>query len=143
MTTPPRQVWLFQLGCWLAFATAAVHLAGHLVAAGTVSVTSLMDGTERPAYLILVPGQDIPTPREVADGLSLAVALLLGTLGATGLVVHRRAQEDSVLLRGVARAYALGGTVLLIVSIMNFFSLQTFFVATMALCFALAAVSEG
>ena len=27
---PPRQVWLFQLGCWVAFATAIVHLAEHV-----------------------------------------------------------------------------------------------------------------
>jgi hypothetical protein len=134
---------LFQLGCWLAFATAGVHLVGHLLMAGTVGPAVLVDGVDRPSYVILVPGQDVPTPEQVADGLSLAVALLLGTLGATGLVVHRRGQEDAVLLRGVARAYAIGSAVLLVIAVLNFFSLQAFFIATMALCFALAAVSEG
>ncbi len=138
--TPPRQVWLFQLGCWLAFATAVVHLAGHLFVA---PVEPAVGQASRPAYLLLVPGQDVPSPRDVADGLSLALSVLVGTLGAAGLVVHRYGSERPPLLRGVARAYAFGTAVLLVLSIANFFSVQSFFIAMTALCFALASVTEA
>jgi hypothetical protein len=139
--TPPRQVWLFELGCWTAFATAAVHLAGHVLASGAGHDTAV--SVERlSGALFLVPGQDPPSPDQVAGGFSLALSLLLGTLAAAGVAVGKRGHEDPTLLRGVAKAYAVGGAVLLVVSILMFFSLQTFFIAAMALCFALASVTE-
>jgi hypothetical protein len=136
---PPRQVWLFELGCWVACVAAAVHLLGHVFVQGTAGLPA--DGSS-PPYLLLVPGQGVPSARDVADGLSLSLALLLATIGGAGLVVARRGYEDVLLMRGVARAYALGLTVVLILSIANFFGLQTFVLAIAALCFALAAVSE-
>jgi hypothetical protein len=137
---PPRQVWLFQLGCWVACATAAVHLAGHVFVPGTAGPSELAGPA--PAYLFLIPGQDVPSARQVADGFSLALALLLATLGAAGLAVLSRGHADATLMRGIARVYALGIGVILALSILSFFSLQTFFLAVAALCFGLAAVSE-
>jgi hypothetical protein len=137
---PPRQAWLFQLGCWIACATAAVHLVGHIFVAETPGPQDVAGAS--PAYLFLVPGQDVPSFRQVADGFSLALALLLTTLGAAGLVVLSRGHADAVLMRGVSRVYALGISVLLVVSILNFFSVESFFLALAALCFGLAAVSE-
>jgi len=135
--TPPRQVWLFQLGCWMAWVTAAIHLAGHVFVAGTQPPVS-----GSPAYLFLIPNQPVPDAAAVADGLSLALPLLLVTLGAAGLVVHRRGADDPALLRGVARAYALGTGILLAVSVLSFFSLLSFLLVVTALCFALAGVTE-
>jgi hypothetical protein len=123
----------------VAFATAVLHLVGHLVfptPAGSPAVSG------RPPGLFLVPGQDIPTSQDVAKGFSLAWALLLATLASAGLAVGKRGYEDTVLLRGVARAYALGAAVLLVISVQNFFSLQSFLIAIVALCFALAMVPE-
>jgi hypothetical protein len=137
--TPPRQVWLFQLGCWAAFATAVLHLVGHLMFPNQAGVSGIAG---RPPGLFLVPGQDIPTPQNVANGFSLSWALLLATLASAGLAVAKRGYEDTLLLRGVARAYAFGGAVLLVISVQNFFSLQSFLIAIVALCFALAMVPE-
>jgi hypothetical protein len=134
--TPPRQVWLFKLGCWAAFATAALHLAGHIF----LEVPTA--GGERPGYLFLVPGQTVPAHHHVTDGLSLAFSLLLATIGGAGLVVANRGGEDPALLRGVARSFGIGSAALLVLSIVMFFSLQSFAIAFMALCFALGAVSE-
>lgn len=140
--TPPRQIWLFQLGCWMTFATAVVHLLGHLlVASPSTAVAEAIQYL--PGYLFLVPGQDVPSSREVTSGLSLSLSLLLATIAGAGLAVGKRGHDDPLLLRGVARAYALGLVVLLVVSILMFFSVQSFFIATTALCFGLAAVSEN
>ena len=137
---PPRQVWLFQLGCWVACATAALHLIGHIFVAGTAG--SPWAAGASPAYLFLVPGQQVPSPSEVADGLSLALSLLLATLGAAGLAVLNRGHADPVMMRGMARIYGLGIGLVLLVSILDFFSLQTFLLAIAGMCFGLAAVSE-
>jgi hypothetical protein len=140
--TPPRQVWLFDLGCWLALVTAGIHLVGHLLVSGSAVPGSAATPGQRPAYLFLVQGQSVSSTDQVADGLSLSFSLLLATLGSAGLVVGKRGHDDALLLRGVARAYALGTGVLLVVSILTFFSFQTFAIATMAVCFGLATVTE-
>ena len=85
----------------------------------------------------------MPNFDRVSDGFSLAFALLMTTMAAAGLAVQRRGREDALLMRGVARAYALGFGALLVISVLSFFSVQSFFIAATALCFALAAVSEG
>jgi hypothetical protein len=139
--TPPRQVWLFKLGCWTAFATAALHLLAHLLVP-SADKPGPEPADLRPGYLVLVPGQPIPSAGEVADGFSLAFSLLLATMAAAGIVVAHRGQDDPLLLRGVARAFAIGSGVLLVLSVLLFFSLQSFAIAAMALCFALGAVSE-
>jgi hypothetical protein len=141
---PPRQVWIFQLGCWVAFATAIVHLVEHVAGLNTPSpeMVAAIDSL-RATYVILIPGLHQPTFLGVFHGFSLSLSLLVATLGAVGLVVLKYAADQPLLLRGVARALALGSGMLLVLSVEGFFSLQTFFIATMALCFALSAVSEG
>ena len=131
---------MFQLGCWVACAAAAVHLVAHILVPGTAGAPDVAGAS--PPYLILVPGQDVPSARQVSDGFSLALSLLLATLGASGLAVLNRGSADAMLMRGLSRAYALGIGVVLVVSIMNFFSVQSFFLAIAALCFGLASVSE-
>ena len=147
---PPRQIWLFQLGCWLACATAALHLVAHVAIGGTaapaaassVATDAVQPAQEVPPYLLLVPGQEWPAREKVADGLSLSLVALLATIGAAGLAVGKRGHGDALLMRGVARAYAVGAAAVLVVSIFDFFSVQTFFLSMVALCFALAAVPE-
>ncbi|MEO7192808.1 MAG: hypothetical protein ABI051_17315 [Vicinamibacterales bacterium] len=140
---PPRQEWLFRLGCWVAFAVAGVHLAAHVFASGISP--ELVDSLNRapPPFVFVVPGLWRPTTTSVISGMSLSMALLVTTLGAVGLILLKRGGgDDPLLLRGVARAFAVAGVGLLIVSIADFFSLQTFAIAVMAMCFALAAVPQ-
>ena len=140
---PPRQVWLFQLGCWVAFATAVVHVAEHVSGLNALAPETVADiNLLRATYVILIPGLHQPTFLSVLNGFSLSLALLVATLGAAGLVVLKYGGDQPLLLRGVSRAFAIGTAMLLALSIEGFFSLQTFFMATMALCFALSAVSQ-
>ncbi|MEO8481463.1 MAG: hypothetical protein ABI634_04585 [Acidobacteriota bacterium] len=140
---PPRQVWLFQLGCWVAFATAIAHLVEHISGLNALAPETVANiNTLRATYVILIPGLHQPTFLGVLNGFSLSLSLLVATMGAVGLVVLKYGEDQPLLLRGVARALAIGTGMLLALSIEGFFSLQTFFMATMALCFALSAVSQ-
>ncbi len=140
---PPRQIWLFQLGCWLAFATAIVHLAEHVSGLNALEPGAVANiNALRATYVILIPGLHQPTFLSVLNGFSLSLALLVATIGAAGLVVLKYGADQPLLLRGVSRALAIGTGMLLALSIEGFFSAQTFVMATMALCFALSAVSQ-
>lgn len=141
----PRQVWLFQLGCWVAFATAILQVAAHVLTP-IVADPHVEAGLALlpPASVFLVPGLRQPTFTSVFDGLSLSLAMLVATIGAAGLAVIRHGLESPLLMRGVARAFALGSAMLLVLSITDYFSILTFPIAVMAMCFALAAVTpEG
>jgi hypothetical protein len=140
---PPRQVWLFQLGCWMAFAAALVHLVEHVSGLNALAPEIAAHVNSAPAtYVILVPGLHQPTFLGVLNGFSLGLSLLLATIGAAGLVVLKYGADQERLVRGVSRAFAIGTGMLLIVSIEGFFSVQTFVLALVALCFALSAVSQ-
>ncbi|HVZ21294.1 MAG TPA: hypothetical protein VG871_09550, partial [Vicinamibacterales bacterium] len=82
---PPRQVWLFQLGCWVAFATAIVHLAEHVSGLNALppAMVAHADGV-RATYVILIPGLHQPTFLGVLNGFSLSLSLLVATIGAAG-----------------------------------------------------------
>jgi hypothetical protein len=138
---PERQLWIFRLGCWTAFAVAALHLVLHVWAAPLPADVQRLDAVPPPA-VIAVPGLLQPRTSGVLAGFSLAVGLFAATMGAAGLVLVKRT-TDVVVLRGVARAFALGATGLLLLAILDFFSVLTFAIAAMALCFAMATVSEG
>jgi hypothetical protein len=140
---PPRQVWLFQLGCWVAFATAIVHLAEHVSGLNALPPETVAHvNSARATYVVVIPGLHQPTFLGVLNGFSLSLSLLVATIGAAGLVVLKYGADQTLLLRGVSRAFAIGTGILLAISIEGFFSLQTFFMAVMALCFALSAVSQ-
>jgi hypothetical protein len=143
MTMPARQVGLFQLGCWVAIAVAALHAAVH-VAVGTDLSPHAQAGMSMlsPAYVIQVPGLRQPTYLGVVSALSLSYALLFATIGAAGLAVVRHGQHQPKLLRAVAGAFATGTALALVVSVVLSFSLQTFVLAVVPMCFGLAAVPE-
>ena len=143
MTLPARQVWLFQLGCWMAFVLAAVHLVIH-VAGGEGLSPHAQAGMSMmaPDYVVIVPGLRQPTYLGVVDALSLSYALLFATIGAAGLAVVRHGRDDPRLLRGVAGAFAIGSGMALVSSIVLSFSLTTFVLAIVAMCFGLAAVPQ-
>lgn len=143
MTTPPRQIWLFQFGCWSAVGAAVLHLAAYLAIPADLSghaADALAQMT--PPHVFRVPGLRQPVFTGILDGFSLAWPVLLASIGAAGMAVARHGRDNAKLLRGVAGAFALGTGALLVLSVVRFFSLQTFAIAIVALCFALAAVPE-
>ena len=107
---PPRQVWLFQFGCWAALTTAIVHIA-IAVATGT---------------------DDGP--------LNLVFAVCFAAVGGMGLVVAKRAQADALLMYGVARAAAIAGATLLVLSLTYFPIYASMLIAAVTTCFAVSAV---
>lgn len=143
MTIPPRQAWLFRLGCWTTFAVALVHVAAHVVVGPELSPHAAAGMSMlQPEYVFPVGGLRQPTYGSVVDGLSLALPLLMGTMGAAGLSVLRHGRDDAKLVRGIAGAFAVGTTSVLVVSVLLFFSVVTFVLALAAMCFGLAAVPE-
>jgi len=144
MTLPLRQQWLFQLGCWTAFAAAALHVAAHVFSMSDLSPHALAGmSLLAPDYVFSLPGLRQPTYLTVVDGLSLSLPLLLATIGAAGLAVARHGNDDARLMRSVAGVFGIGLAALLVTSVALFFSALTFALALPALCFGLACVPES
>jgi hypothetical protein len=143
MTMPARQVGLFQLGCWAAFAVAALHVGVHVLGHADLSPHAQAGMSMLPPdYVVLVPGLRQPTYLSVVNALSLSYALLFAAIGAAGLAVVRHGQYEPKLLRAVAGAFAIGTGMALVVSVVLSFSLQTFVLAIVPMCFGLASVPE-
>jgi hypothetical protein len=136
-----RQMVLFKIGCWVAIATAAAHMAGQLAGppppANDTERTLLDLATN---YRIAMPGGSERSLMDFLSGFSLTFAVFTALIGGTGLIVAKRGREDAVLMQGVARANALAGLVLLAIALTHFFIVPTIFIAAMTLCFAVAAV---
>lgn len=140
---PARQVWLFQMGSWTALLVAALHAVVHVVGRADLSPHAQAGLTLLPPrFAFAVPGGAAPTFVGELHALSLAFALWFLTIGVAGLVVVRRYDFTPRLLRGVAGAFALGTGLMLVASLVLAFSLQTFLLALVPLCFGLAAVPE-
>jgi hypothetical protein len=113
---PPRQVWIFQFGCWAAITTALVHL---VVAIGVPSM----------------PTSD--------QALNLVFAVGFAAIGTIGQVVAKRGQADALLMYGVAQSAAIASAALLALSLFYLFVVfvvPTLFIAAVTTCFAVAAV---
>ena len=138
----PRQLWLFQFGCWFALGTAALHLIGMVVAplsdgtgalgVGALAIASaapvkLPDGTERPLGDLLL-------------GFNLAYACFIAVIGLAGLAAARRGRDRAALMADVSRVLALASLALVVISLMSFFLIPTMLLAVMLICFTLAAV---
>jgi hypothetical protein len=141
----PKQVWLFRLGCWVSMATAALHVAAYATTPRVTDPHAVVGlGMMPPGHVFLVPGLRQPSFMSVLDGLSLSLAIGVGTIGLAGFAVVKYGTESPRLMRGVSGAFGLGSALLLIVSIADFFSLQSFLIALMAMCFGMSAVNpEG
>jgi hypothetical protein len=111
---PPRQIWLFQFGCWAAIATAVMHVGFALA---------------------------VPMTTPPGDGaLHLLFAVCFSTVGAIGLAVTKRAQGDPLLMYAVARYAAIASVTLLALSLIYFSIVPGMFIAAVTTCFAVAAV---
>ncbi len=140
---PARQVWIFKFACWVTFLTAAIHMVGHV--AGSTPPANATEQQIRDLitnYYFPMPGGGERSILDFQTGFSLMFATMLATFGAVGLMVVRRGTEDPVLVRGVARAFALSSAVLLVISLTHFFIIPSLFIALMTVSFAVASVSE-
>src|SRR5262245_43613038 len=138
---PPRQLWLFKLGCWITIGTAVLYLAGHLFGVQPpASLTERQLNDLAATYRFSPPVGAARSLVDVINGMSAASALLLATIGALGLLVERRAHDDAVLMAAVARALAVCSVVLLLISLTNLFVVQTLCIAMMAVCYLVASV---
>jgi hypothetical protein len=140
---PHRSRLFFQIGCWAALATSAIHMAGVLF--GTPppandterTLRTLMDG-----YRFPLPGAS-RTMGELMQGLSISWSLFLALLSATGLSVARRASADALLLPALARMHAAAFIVLLVISITYWFLIPTVCIAVTTVAYVVAALPGG
>ena len=110
---PPRQVWMFQFGCWAAVATAVMHVGVALAARAASAGDS---------------------------ALHLVFAVCFSTVGAVGLAVTKRGQGDPLLMYAVARCAAIASVTLLVLALAYFSVVPGMFIAAVTTCFAVAAV---
>ena len=140
---PDRQIWFFKFGCWVAFATALVHLVGHVIGPqAPANDTERQLVTLATSYHYQLPGGASRSLMDFMDGFSLMFEVLVAGLGAVGLAVVKRAGQDVPLMLAVARALAVTSAALLVISHVFFFIVPTLFIAMMALCFAFSSVSR-
>jgi hypothetical protein len=131
----------FQTGCYVAFATAAIHMVGAILTPQPPPV----DDTHRQlldlatTYKLQLPGGPNRTLMELTDGFSLVYSLMLALTGGLGLIVLRRAANDDLLFLATARALAGGYLVMLAISVAYFFLIPTSLTAVIALSFLIAA----
>jgi len=132
---------MFAFASWASLALAGLLVAGHVLAPGLTPAAASLLASDPPPFIWRVASLMHPNAASTLNGLSLSVALLTATMGAAGLVVVKRA-DDEVLMRGVARAFAIGAGGLLALSIADSFGVHTFVISVVALCFAMAAVPQ-
>lgn len=138
---PPRQLWLFKLGCWIAFLAAAVHLAGQLAGGlrpGNDTERQLLGLAT--TYRFAMPGGAERSLMDFIHGFGWSFALFAATMGAVGLVAASRGRTDGALARATARVLAAAGAMLCVISLVYFFLVPTAFLLAMTVCFGLASV---
>lgn len=138
---PRRQLLAFRIGCWAAFATAALHLVGHFqgpMPPETPDQETLLRLLTTVTFAL--PGASERTTMELMNGFSLSFSVLLGLTGAIGLIVLKRGTGDPTLFYAVARALAGGSAVLLVISLSYWFLIPSVCIAMMAISFAVSAV---
>ena len=139
---PDRQLFLFRFGCWAAIASALVHLVGHVAGPqAPVNDTERQLATLATSYQYALPFGAMRSLMDLLNGFSLMLALQLAMMGVAGLVVAKRAHQDGPLMRAVARTFAVGGAILVVLSLRYFFLVPSMSLSVVALCFFMAAVS--
>ena len=140
---PWRQVMVFRIGCIATLLCAVLHMIGHISggpAPANDTEVKLLDLAN--SYKFSLPGGAHRSVMDFQNGYSLSFAMLLGTIGATGLIVARRGQQDVPLMLAVARTFAVGSVVLTVIGLTHFFIVPAMCFALMAVCFAIASVAS-
>lgn len=137
---PPRQLWIFLFGCWVALGTALLHLISLVVAPLPAPAGADADGLRAAAgFPIVFPDGTERSLGDLIGGFNLVYVLLLATIGGVGLAAARR-DRDGAGLVDIARIQALACLALLVISLLYFFLIPTLLVAVMLVCFTLGAV---
>ena len=140
---PPRQLMVFRIGCIATLLTAAVHLVAHVsggLKPGNDTETKVLELAT--SYKFALPGGAHRSLMDFDAGYSLSFAMLIGTMGVTGLVVLKRGREDRQLMLGVARTFALASFVLSIIALTHFFIVPAMCLVLMWVCFAISSVAS-
>ena len=138
---PRRQLIIFTIGCWAAFATAGLHLVGHM--SGTAPPAN---DTERQLldlatnYRFPLPGGSERAIMDLMSGFSLAFSVFLALAGGLGLVIRKRCADDGPTMLAAARALAGASVVLVTISLIYWFIVPSLMLGLMAFCFLFAAV---
>jgi hypothetical protein len=138
---PGRQLWIFKFACWTTFLAAALDLAGYF--SGLPEPANEMErqlAQLGSTYQFALPGGALRTLLDLGSGLTLAVAVLLVTIGGMGLAAARTAPDNAPLMRVTARIAALGSLLLLVISMTHLFIVPTVFIALSTISYAVAAV---
>jgi hypothetical protein len=136
---PPRQLWIFKLGCWATLATAVAYLVLHVMAFGlstTDAGRQALAMAESSRFTIAGGGT-----RSLADLLgaaSLMFDILLAAMGAAGLAAART--NDRVVVRGVARVFSIACVVLVVIALLDVSLVFAMLLAALSVCFILASV---
>jgi hypothetical protein len=136
---PARQLLAFQIGCWTAFVTAALHLTGHLIGPRPTTPAEAAVFQVASTVVLELPGAS-RSLMDLLSGFSLAFALFLAFWGGLGLMLVRRARHDGPLMSAVARTMAGAAVVLLVISLSDWFLIPSLCIAMMAISFAVSAV---
>jgi hypothetical protein len=139
---PPRQLLVFRIGCVATLLCAVLHLVGHISGgppAANDTEVKLLDLAS--SYKFSLPGGVHRSIMDFQNGYSLSFAMLLGTIGATGIIVAKRGQQDLLLILAVARQFAVASTLLTVIALTHFFIIPSMCFALMAVCFAIASVA--
>ena len=130
-----RQRLFFKAGCWLAIATAIVHLIGYIAGPQPAK-----NETERvlieqfTTYRFDLPGGS-RTLAEFMSGFSLTFTVFLATFGALNLLVVRRCSDDVALMATITRLDAACAVTMVVVSLSYFFLIPTLCLAATGVCF--------
>jgi hypothetical protein len=130
-----RQRGFFKAACWIAIATAIVHLVGYLAGPQPPKndiERALIEQFE--TYRFDVPGGG-RTLKEFMSGFSLTFTVFLAMLGGLNLLVVRRCSDDEALMTMLTRLNAACATTMVVVSLSYFFIIPTLFLAAIAACF--------
>ncbi|MEZ5316074.1 MAG: hypothetical protein R2752_01595 [Vicinamibacterales bacterium] len=136
---PSRQLLAFQIGCWAALVSAAVHLAGHIIGPQPTTPAEATVLQVASNVVLQLPGAS-RSLMDLFSGFSLALALFLAFWGGLGLMLARRARHDGPLMYAVARTMAGAAVILLVISLTDWFIVPSVCIAMMAISFAVAAV---
>jgi hypothetical protein len=141
----PTQPTVLKIACYLAFATSALHMVGHL--AGSQAPPA--NDTER-QLLELATNYRFPMPAgqtrsfmEFMNGFSLMFSVFLATTGGLGLMVARRGLADQPLMTAVARMLTAAYAVSTVISITHFFIIPTACLAIVTVAFAWASKPDS
>jgi hypothetical protein len=136
---PPRQLWIFKLGCWATLATAAAYLVLHVMGFGLAATDAgrqALAMAESGRFAVF--GGGTHSIADLAGATSLMFDVLLAAMGAAGLAAART--DDRIVVRGVARVFSIASVTLVVIALLDVSLVFAMLLAALAICFILSSV---